>query len=210
MNIDDFAGYSSALDALSSVAKDSIVELIWSIRGRGKPEPKGKPGPKGKPEPKGNSLTTTVCVVVLSLEDLERICGTVPSEVSEGFGRRYFVDLESMGTNYARFYVDRKDKYIIWGYVYDNGTLIETKKYKRNGNGILNLDRYDAFGILKSGNEVEKEVPIKAWRGDKELLRAAEKYDVICLLKPLSKHNYLRVTDHDSYIKNSKRILGAT
>ena len=188
MNINEFTGYSAALDALPLAAKDSIVELIWSLRGAATP-------------------IQTVCVVVLSLDDLAQICGVIPSEVSEGYGRRYFVDLESIGTSYERFYVDRADEYSIWGYVYDKGVLTETKVYKRNGKYEISLDRYAPDGVVKSRDEVEKEVSTSAWSGDNELLAISAKYNPICLMKPVSGHTYLRVLDHDSLIANSNRIL---
>tara|TARA_R100001510_G_C7643190_1_gene200712 strand:+ start:1095 stop:1745 length:651 start_codon:yes stop_codon:yes gene_type:complete len=178
----DFRFLTPALDNLSPDIRDQLVEVIYSWR----------------------DGVESVCVVTESLDCLKTMLnGNVPSEISKAkmTPPRYFVDLESIGTDNLRLYIDdsqRMDISIV-GFKFDsNGNLTERKDYWRDKEGVL-IDRYDASNNLISSKEPEIMVTKDDFLGSSEIADKVEqianerRYDLVWMNKVNTKQSYIRI-----------------
>lgn len=180
MNIgNDFSFVSSSLDDLAKNIKNQLTEVIYSWR----------------------DGVESVCAVTESLTCLGSLLGhDVPAEVSEATTRRYGVDLESIGTDNLRLYVDGVDPGVsLLSFKYDSDLKVtERKTYKRATQGVL-IDRYNASGELISGDEPEFPVPKSDFLGSAELADRMEQvatdneYSIKFLKKGNTNQSYARV-----------------
>ena len=178
----EFSFVSSELDGLSDDIKNQLTEVIHSWRDN----------------------IESVCVVTESLDCLKTMLNdNVPPEISEAkmTPPRYFVDLESIGTDNLRLYRDDSERMdiSIVGFKFDsNGNLTERKDYWRDKEGVL-IDRYDASGNLTSSKEPEIMVTKDDFLGDSEIANKVEKianerrYDLVWMNKVNTKQSYIRI-----------------
>ena len=175
----DFSFVSSKLNDLSDNVRNQLTEVIYSWR----------------------DGVESVCVVTESLDCLNSLLSNnVPFHVSEATTRRYFVDLESIGTDNLRLYIDGSDRGIeLISFKYDaNLNLIEKKIYKR-GEGVTLIDRYNSSDELISSNETEFLIPKSDFLGSSEIADKMEQvandnnYSIKFLKKGNSNQSYIRV-----------------
>lgn len=175
----DFSFVSSKLNDLSDNVRNQLTEVIHSWR----------------------DGVDSVCVVTESFDCLSIMLNSnVPSHVSEATTRRYFVDLESIGTDNLRLYIDGSDQGIeLISFKYDaNLNLIEKKIYKR-GEGVTLIDRYNSSDELISSNETEFLIPKSDFLGSSEIADKMEQvandnnYSIKFLKKGNSNQSYIRV-----------------
>ena len=163
---------------LSDQVIDAVKEIIYSCR----------------------DGVTTLCLVLEDKEIFRSVVGTIPPEIENAETYRYFVDYESLGTDLQRLYIDSPvENHSIIGYSYNSSfELIESKNYKRHGDGLL-IDRYDSSGNLVSPDEGEVPCEKLEWTGDPDLpnyLEADAKahgFAVIYLKKTTKNQTYIRV-----------------
>lgn len=140
--------------ALSATVLDDIGEVIYTIR----------------------DGALSVCVVASKLETLARIIGEVPDPVRTAVTKRYAVDLQSIGTDILRLYVDGAEPgVVIHGYYFDPSLkMLQKKNYKKVKPGELSVDRYNGDGVLISADEPEKQGSASCWLGDKDFAARIE------------------------------------
>lgn len=142
---------------------------------------------------------TSVCYVTEDLFSFIKLVGDVPQSIKEADTERYFVDLESIGTDKVRLYTegDSERDEALRGYYVNNGAIYESKYYKRDGDGLL-IDRFDASGTLISADEPETSGDRSIWTGPSEIADAAEamggNWSVVYLAKTDKPQSYIRVT----------------
>lgn len=175
INIQDkFLEYCKFLQTMSLEARLTICELIFCDR--------------------ENILTTVL--VFNDKQTFLSILEKYPEEFNTLESRRYYIDIDSLGTNKVRAYNSENDDLILTGYYLNDGIVYETKKYKRSDSRLtLNIDRYDSNGILISPNEKEIECDIAEWTGPQELIDIAQSNDMfINVMKKIDKNQtYLRL-----------------
>jgi hypothetical protein len=165
--------------ALPSAVLEDIGEVIYTIR--------------------DGSLS--VCVVASKLETLAKIIGKVPDLIKSAVTKRYAVDLQSIGTDILRLYIDGSEPgVVIHGYYFDpSRKMLQKKNYKKVKPGELAVDRYDSDGVLVSSNEPEKQGDSSCWLGDKDFSARVEHealahgHDVRYTYKGNKSQSYLRV-----------------
>jgi hypothetical protein len=143
----------------------------------------------------------SVCVVMSKLETLTKLIGTVPDLIRDSITGRYFVDLQSIGTDTLRLYTDAMEPgVVIYGYYFDPSLkMLQKKNYKKVSPGELAVDRYDSNGVLVSSNEPEKQGDFSCWLGDKDFAARVEHeanangHDVRYTYKQEKLQSYLRV-----------------
>ena len=145
----DFSFVSSELDNLSDDTKNQLTEVHHCWR-------------DGK---------ESVCVATESFDCLSNLLSNnVPSHVSEATTRRYFVDLESIGTDTLRLYIDGSDKETaLVSFKYDTNLNLTEKKIYKRGEGVTLIDRYNASGELISPNETHSIVSKSDFLGRVEI-----------------------------------------
>ena len=143
----------------------------------------------------------SVCAVTPSLETLAAIIGEVPVEIQEATTSRYGVDLESIGSDKVRLYVDSPElPEILIGYYFSSDNAVVQKKiYKRptvESTDIL-VDRFDAEGTLISYNEPESPCKRRHWQGRGDLADRADRspYLVAYLKKGAAPQSYISVLE---------------
>lgn len=177
MNIEIFSGFSQRLDNLSYEIKNLITEIIFTKR----------------------NDVISVTVVFPKREPVEELVSfQIPIELLRYNSKRFGVDLESIGSNKVRLYVDDPfDRLVsIYGYYLDSfGTIYEKKVYKRNGKTSILIDRYDSNDVLISENEEEVSCTSKDWKGPLSLAKAANinGYETVFIRKKDKDQCYLRV-----------------
>lgn len=141
----------------------------------------------------------SVCYVTDDLFTFIKLVGNVPQSIREADTERYFVDLESIGTNKVRLYTDGdsdRDE-ALHGYYVNNGRVEQKKRYKRNGTGNILIDRYNANDQKISSDEPETQGDRSLWTGPSEIADAAEAisdtYSVVYLAKSNKPQCYIRV-----------------
>lgn len=143
----------------------------------------------------------SVCVVMSKLETLTKLIGTVPDLIQSAVTKRYFVDLQSIGTDTLRLYTDAPEPdVVIYGYYfYPPHEMLQKKVYKKVGPGKLAIDRYNGNGILISANEPERQGDPSCWLGDRDFAARVEQeagtnaYAVRYTYKEGKPQSYLRV-----------------
>tara|TARA_R110000868_G_scaffold56712_5_gene175458 strand:- start:7180 stop:7713 length:534 start_codon:yes stop_codon:yes gene_type:complete len=143
----------------------------------------------------------SVCVVMSKFETLNKLIGAVPDLIRDAVTKRYFVDLQSIGTDILRLYTDAVDPgVVIHGYYFDPSLkMLQKKNYKKVKPGELAVDRYDSNGVLVSSNEPEKQGDSSCWLGDKDFAARVEHeaishgHDVRYTYKQEKPQSYLRV-----------------
>lgn len=143
----------------------------------------------------------SVCVVSSKLETLTKIIGKVPSIIQSAVTNRYFVDLQSVGTDILRLYTDAiEPEVVIYGYYFDTSLkVVQKKNYKKLRPGELEVDRYDGNGVLISSSEPEKQGDSSCWLGDGDFATQVEReandhgYNVWYTYKVNKPQSYLRV-----------------
>lgn len=177
LNINALAGFSPALDALTSRQRATLVEVVFCHR-----------------------LGVLSATAVFSdAEVLREVAGHVPDKIAQASTRRYGVDLESLSAGQPRFYVDGDEPgTLLMGFSYAvSGTLVEWKRYRRDPDDKYRIliDRYDAESRVISVGEVERAGGPELWKGPATLPKvasAAEMY-LICLAKEAKDQSYLRL-----------------
>jgi hypothetical protein len=181
LNVNAYAGHSAALDALSDTIKASLTELIFTVR----------------------DGLLTCCVVTDNVDDFRAILGgTVPNLLSLAPTARYAVDLESIGTDKVRLYIDSPyEDQILIGYYFtsvdEEANPYEFKVYKKvptDKNTVL-VDRFNPVGDLISSGEPEKSVDVSQWKGPVAILNTAKSQGrtIVCLKKTMKNQSYLRI-----------------
>jgi hypothetical protein len=143
----------------------------------------------------------STCVVMSKLDTLTKLIGTVPDLIQAATTKRYFVDLQSVGTDTLRLYTDAPEPdVVIYGYYfYPPHEMLQKKVYKKVGPGELAIDRYNGNGVLISANEPEKQGDSSCWLGDKNFAARVEQeankhgYAVRYTHKAEKPQSYLRV-----------------
>ena len=143
----------------------------------------------------------SVCVVMSKLETLARLIGTVPDLIQAATTKRYFVDLQSIGTDTLRLYTDAPEPdVVIYGYYfYPPHEMLQKKVYKKVGPGKLAIDRYNGNGVLFSANEPESQGDSSCWLGARDFADRVEReanthgYAVRYTYKEGKPQSYLRV-----------------
>ena len=143
----------------------------------------------------------SVCVVMSKIETLAKLIGTVPDLIQAATTKRYFVDLQSIGTDTLRLYTDAPEPdVVIYGYYfYPPHEMLQKKVYKKVGPGKLAIDRYNGNGVLFSANEAESQGVSSCWLGDKDFADRVERdasthvYAVRYTYKEGKPQSYLRV-----------------
>ena len=181
INVDAFKGYSAALDQLPYHAHDATSELVWSYR-------------YGE---------VTLCWVTEDLPAfIEVIGGSIPEVLTLTGSSRYGVDLESLGSNKIRMYIDSPNAgEVLLGYYFsslaDEAVPSEYKIYTTVSKTEVSISRYTGSGDLISDGEGEVQVDVPtSWSGPKELLDLCEaQTGIVRILKKVSKdQSYLRLT----------------
>lgn len=181
INTHAFKGYSAALDQLSDYCRDATSELVWSYR----------------------SGAVTLCWVTEDLTAFTEVLGgTVPEVLTLSGSNRYFVDLESLGSDKIRLYINSpNDGEVLLGYYFSSlehdAEPYEYKVYSSVSKTEVSVSRYTGSGglISESEGEVQTNVPAD-WGGPKELLDLCkEQSGSVRILKKTAKdQSYLRVT----------------
>lgn len=143
----------------------------------------------------------SVCVVMTKLDTLAKLMGAVPDLVQNAATNRYFVDLQSIGTDTIRLYTDASEpEVVIYGYYFNTSLeMLQKKTYKKVRPGELAVDRYNGDGVLISPNEPEKQGDSSCWLGDKEFAARVEHeanahgYAIRYTYKQEKPQSYLRV-----------------
>lgn len=119
-NVNLFKGYNALLDGLSDSVKSRLYGLIFTYR----------------------DGTESVAIVFTDKSIFAEVAGGV--NVPDGF--LYALDLESIGTDKLRAWVDKRDPNIcLFGYYLNADGIYETKHYKfAAGSTDLEIDRFDA------------------------------------------------------------------
>lgn len=175
----DFSFVSSKLNDLSDNVRNQLTEVIHSWR-------------DGK---------ESVCVATESFDCLsDLLSNNVPSHVSEATTRRYFVDLESIGTDTLRLYIDGPDKEIeLISFKYDTNLNLTEKKIYKRGEGVTLIDRYNASDELISSNETEFLIPKSDFLGSSKIADRMEQvandnnYSIKFVKKGNANQSYIRV-----------------
>ena len=179
-NIDAFVGYSAALDDMPDHIAQKTLELVWSYR----------------------AGVLSLCWVTDDLEAfIEYLGGSVPQVITNAYSRRYAVDLESIGTDKIRLYIDSPNEgEVLIGYYFDSlasdATAYEYKIYKRNGREGVLVDRFSPDGTLISSDEGEVMTNVETdWKGPSSLLAICkDQPQELRILKKVSKdQSYLRI-----------------
>lgn len=148
-----FAGYSSELDALADEHKAKLYGLVWSYR----------------------SGVSSVCVLTKDRDTVFSITNGIGTATKQG--DIYGVDLESVGTDKVRVYVDPRkkpdDPIILVGYYYNQDDVFyEYKQYYKDTDSNLAIRRFDASGNLLA-NETEGPATASDWKGITDLVDIA-------------------------------------
>jgi hypothetical protein len=183
MSINTYAyrGYSAALDGLEDHCLTTTSELVWSCR----------------------SGVVSLCWVTEDLAAFTEVLGgTVPEILTMTGSARYAVDLESLGTDTVRLYIDSpNDGEVLLGYYFSSlehdAEPYEYKVYSPVSKTEVSVSRYTGSGDLISESEGEVQTNVPAdWGGPKELLDLCkEQPGTVRILKKTAKdQSYLRVT----------------
>ena len=127
-----FAQHHDALQTLDLTLRQKISELVFSCR----------------------DGVLSVCVVFPDVMYLRSLIASVPSQVEQATGKRFAVDLESIGTDRLRLYIDgQDDDEVIRGFYFDaNLQMSVLKKYNRSDDPLsVSIDRYAARDHLIHG-----------------------------------------------------------
>lgn len=172
-----FSQHNALLRGIDLTARQGISELVFSCR----------------------DGQLSLCVVFSDVMALRSVIGTVPDVIEQANGNRFGVDLESIGTDRLRLYIDGQDGgESIRGFYFDQDLQMDVlKKYKRaDGFGLL-IDRYDGSGNLISPDEPESASDSSCWTGPQEIMDAAidaqQDHSVIFLEKGDKNQNYIRI-----------------
>ena len=149
-----FQSHSNKLGALTLAQKDGLCGLIWSNR----------------------LGVNSVAVITKERDILLSITGGIGSEIPTG--HLYATDLESLGSDKIRVYVDPREQHdeeiILLGYYLDQaGVIYEYKEYRKIDTGIF-IDRFDVSGTLIAKDEPEYPTTEVEWRGPSQVLAAAK------------------------------------
>lgn len=176
--IKPFTQYSSALESMNFLIQPYIEELVISYR----------------------SGSLTMCVVTDDLDIFRNVVPNPPAEIANAVTRRYAVDLESIGTDQQRMYVDSQESAEAGiGYYFNaQGVATQKKIYKKLEPGRLGIDRYDIDGTLISSEEPEVVCTREDWGGDDAIADSAEAIrndvsNVIYMKKENIDQSYIRV-----------------
>lgn len=154
--IDLFSDYYESLNSLSEDIKSNITELVFTYR----------------------SGVDSITVVFESKEAFTNLVGKLPPEIDNNH-RRYAVDLESVGTDMVRMYVNpRSLSSTLIGYYVKDGKVYETKYYRQLQDGLIHIERVDGNGNVLSNTETEEIVPITHWKGPVEVLDLIQKLNM--------------------------------
>ena len=175
----NLAHFHKSTAALPADVLEDIGEVIYTVR----------------------SGVFSVCVVMSKLETLARLIGTVPDLIQAATTKRYFVDLQSIGTDTLRLYTDAPEPdVVIYGYYfYPPHEMLQKKVYKKVGPGKLAIDRYNGNGVLFSANEPESQGDSSCWLGARDFADRVEReasthgYAVRYTYKEGKPQSYLRV-----------------
>lgn len=176
--IKPFTKYSSALTNMNFLIQPYIEELVISYR----------------------SGAITMCVITDDLDVFRNVVGDPPAEIANAVTRRYAVDLESIGTDQQRMYVDSPESAEAGiGYYFNaQGVATQKKIYKKLEPGRLGIDRYDMDGNLLSAEEPEVACTREDWGGsdaiadDAEAIRA-DVSNVVYMKKENVDQSYIRI-----------------
>jgi len=180
LNVDMFDGYSAALDQLPDNCRAATSELIWSYR-------------LGE---------LSLCWVTEDVDTfIEVLGGTVPEILTLSGSRRYFVDLDSLGTSKIRLYIESPNEgEVLIGYYFDSlapdAAPYEYKIYTRASKTAVSITRFDGAGVVISEDEGEVQTEDQSdWKGPDSLLQtcliAAGQLRI--LKKTLKDQSYLRM-----------------
>lgn len=181
INVDAFKGHSAALDQLPDSCRDATSELVWSYR----------------------SGELSLCWVTEDLAAFTEVLGgTVPEILTLTGSVRYAVDLESLGSDKIRLYINSpNDGEVLLGYYFSSlehdADPYEYKVYSSASKTGVSVSRYTGNGDLISEGEGEVQTNDPAdWSGPKELLDLCkEQSGSVRILKKVSKdQSYLRLT----------------
>jgi hypothetical protein len=181
INVDAYRGYSAALDQLPDHCLSATSELIWSYR----------------------VGVVSLCWVTEDLAAFTEVLGgTVPEVITLSGSNRYFVDLESLGSDKIRLYINSpNDGEVLLGYYFSSlehdAAPYEYKVYSSVSKTEASVSRYTGSGDLISESEGEVQTNVPAdWGGPKELLDLCkEQPGTVRILKKTAKdQSYLRVT----------------
>jgi len=142
----------------------------------------------------------SICVVFRTPEALRAIAPNVPLSITNRKANRYAADLESIGSTRERYYVDVPSDPVIsiMGWFCNNGVIEQEKEYRRAGESVLEVDRYNGEGEMISSAEPEVETLESEWRGRPEVLTIVKSYPeesagFIVLKKTLTDQTYIRL-----------------
>lgn len=142
----------------------------------------------------------SICVVFNNANALSAVAPNIPSSILEYVSHRYAVDLESLGTDRERYYVDLIDHptISIKGWFCNNGEIYQEKNYRRASSGGVEVDRYNVSGELISEAEPEIEATESDWSGHPEVISIVSKdygstVGHIFLKKVLTNQTYVRL-----------------
>lgn len=142
----------------------------------------------------------SLCVVFSNAMALRSLIGDLPAEIEQAQTIRYAVDLESIGTDKLRLYIDgQEDGEVLRGFYFDrNMRKTILKKYRKTDDkAIISIDRYNGAGSLVSGDEPEAASDSSCWTGPQDLLDAAldaqQDHNVIFLSKGDKLQSYIRI-----------------
>jgi hypothetical protein len=180
IDVDAFKGYSAALDQLPDHYLSATSELVWSYRAGG----------------------VTLCWVTEDLTAFTEVLGgTVPEVLTLTESSRYAVDLESLGSDKIRLYINSpNDGEVLLGYYFSSlehdAAPYEYKVYTAVSKTEVSVSRYTGSGdLISNEGEVQTNVPAD-WGGPKELLDLCKSQpgSVRILKKTAKDQSYLRVT----------------
>lgn len=170
-----FQSVSSRLDGLTEEQKEGLCGLVWSSR----------------------SPVQSVAAMTHDRDVLLSITNGIGSQIPTG--HLYAVDLESLGTEKIRIYVDPRKKHddpiILLGYYFNSeGAFYEYKEYRPVGDS-LTIDRFDATKKLIAKDEPEHPATEDDWTGPPQLLQTAKESGLFYSLfkKGLKDQTYLCV-----------------
>ena len=181
INVDAFTSHSAALDQPSDRCLGATDELAWSYR----------------------AGVVSLCWVTEDLAAFTEVLGgTVPEVLTISGSRRYFVDLESLGSDKIRLYIDSPNAgEVLVGYYFSSlakdAVPTEYKIYTAASRTELLINRYTSDGDLISEGEREVQTDDPAdWGGPKDLLELclAQPQQLIILKKVSKDQSYLRLT----------------
>lgn len=173
-----FLPHSSLLQAMDFRLHGGISELVFACR----------------------DGDVSLCVVFSKAMSLRGLIGELPAEIEQAESSRYAVDLESIGTDKLRLYVDgQEDGEVLRGFYFNsNGRMTVLKKYNRTDDKtIISIDRYDGAGTLIGADEPESASDSSCWTGPQDILDAAldaqQDHNVIFLSKGDKLQSYIRI-----------------